>query len=276
MDRPLDDLSALFPLDHYHTPKDHPVSIWDRVLFNSRWPLYLRFISRVLLNSRRQAIKGEYDRRKWVEASLEIMRCIELSGGRFHVEGLDHLRGGEKAVVIVANHMSTLETLVLPALIAGIRPATFIVKKSLVSGPVFGPIMRSRDPVVVGRENPREDLEQVLREGSRRLSSGMSVILFPESTRQKVFDIRKFNSLGIKLARRAGVPVLPLALKTDFWGTGALLRPLGPVHRDKTIYFKFGQALTISGNGHEEHNLCTHFIASQLQEWHHPLLQTAS
>jgi len=201
-------------------------------------------------------------------------KCIELSGGKFHIEGLNHLRGGERSLVIVANHMSTLETLILPALIASIRPATFIVKKSLINGPVFGPIMRSRNPIVVGRENPRQDLEQVLKEGSQRLASGLSIILFPESTRQKTFDIKKFNSLGVKLARKAGVPVLPLALKTDFWGTGAVLRPFGPVRRKKTIHFKFGTPLPISGNGHIEHDICTNFISDQLKNWHHAMNQS--
>ncbi len=265
------DITDFFPDSTYRTPADHPLSSWDRILLRSRWPLYFRFIKRVIRKSRRQALAGQYDRLHWVRSSHEVMDCIELSGGRFVIEGLDHLRGPERAVVIVANHISTLETVVLPAIIAGIRPATFVVKKSLISGPIFGPIMRSRRPIIVGRENPREDLERVLKEGAERLSEGTSVILFPESTRQKNFDPRKFNSLGVKLAKRAGVPIVPLALKTDFWGTGAILRPFGPIYRNKPIHFNFGQAMAVTGNGHEEHRQCLEFISRNLTEWGHPL-----
>lgn len=265
-------IESLFPHNGYQTPKDHPVSLWDRMFLGCRWPLYIRFIRRVVVKSRRLALAGAYDREKWVQSSADVMECIELSGGRFLIEGFDSLRGTEKAVVIVANHVSTLETVVLPALIASIRKATFVVKKSLINGPIFGPIMRSRNPIIVGRKNPREDLERVLKEGTQRLSEGTSVILFPESTRQKSFDPARFNSLGVKLAKRAGVPILPLALKTDFWGTGAILRPFGPIHRNKTIHFAFGQAMPITGNGHEEHRRCLEFIGNRLKEWQHPLL----
>lgn len=264
-------VSPPFPGDVYRTAADRPLSNWDKILLGSRWPLYIRFITRVVLKSRRLALNGEYDRLNWVRASLDIMECIELSGGKFFVEGLDRLRGPEKALVIVANHVGTLETLILPALIAGIRPATFVVKKSLVGGPAFGPIMRSCQPVVVGRENPREDLERVLKEGTEKLLAGTSIILFPESTRQKVFDPKKFNSLGIKLARRANVPILPLALKTDFWGTGTLIRPFGPVRRDSPILFKFGPPMAVTGNGRQEHSDCIEFIRSHLERWQHPV-----
>jgi 1-acyl-sn-glycerol-3-phosphate acyltransferase len=40
--------------------------------------------------------------------------------------------------------MSTLETFVLPYLIAPHRPMTFVVKKSLVEYPVFKHVMRAR------------------------------------------------------------------------------------------------------------------------------------
>ena len=40
------------------------------------------------------------------------------------------------------------------------RPVTFVVKESLETMPIFGPVMRSRKPVTVGRENPREDMQK--------------------------------------------------------------------------------------------------------------------
>ncbi len=61
---------------------------------------------------------------------------------------------------------------------------TFVVKESLVKHPLFGDVMRSRNPIVVGRTDPRKDFEAVMNEGAEKLSKGISIIIFPQSTQQ--------------------------------------------------------------------------------------------
>ena len=163
--------------------------------------------------------------------------------------------------------MSTLETLVLPAIIAPRRRVTYVVKESLVTHPLFGHIMRSRDPIVVGRTDPRKDLEAVLTGGLERLSKGISIIIFPQSTRSPVFKPEDFNSLGVKLAKKAGVKVVPFALKTDFWGQGKIFRGLGKLDRRKPIYIKFGEPFEVTTTGKEENQRIIDFIQFSLDEW---------
>ena len=130
--------------------------------------------------------------------------------------------------------------MVLPAIIAPHREVTFVVKESLVRHPLFGHVMRSRDPIVVGRTDPRKDLETVMNKGPELISKGSSIIIFPQSTRSLVFKPEDFNSLGVKLARKTGVKVIPVALKTDFWGQGKLIKELGPLT---------AKSLSVSGLG---------------------------
>ena len=144
---------------------------------------------------------------------------------------MDKVRAHQGPLVFVSNHMSTLETLVLPGLIRPLKPVTYVVKRKLLGGFFWGPIMRSRNPIAVSRTDPRADLEVVLAEGQARLASGISVIVFPQGTRTQVWKRRAFNSLGIKLASKAGVKVMPVALKTDYWGSSGLFRGFGPVHQ---------------------------------------------
>jgi len=120
---------------------------------------------------------------------------------------------------------------------------------------------------VVGRTDPRKDFEAVMNGGMDRLSKGISVIIFPQSTRSLDFKPEEFNSLGVKLAKKAGVKVVPVAIKTDFWGNGTLVKELGPIDRHKPIHIKFGEPFTIIGNGKEEHQKIIDFIKSSLQEW---------
>ena len=184
----------------------------------------LSFYSRLFLGPVRwlcrRASQGRCDDAAWVYASIWTADLMERMGCPIEVEGMDAINAVDGPCLFVANHMSTLETFMLPGMIRPRRPVTFVVKKSLTTMPFFGAVMRSRDPIVVGRVNPREDLSAVLNGGVERLKKGVSIIVFPQSTRSSVFDERHFNSIGVKLARRAGVPIVPLALKTDAWGQG--------------------------------------------------------
>ena len=192
----------------------------------------------------RKAAKGLCDDSAWVHASLRVTELIERVGCPVSIEGMENISATRGPCVFVANHMSTLETFMLPGIIRPHRAVTFVVKKSLVSLPVFGAVMRSRDPIVVGRTNPREDLTAVLEGGVERLKKGISIIVFPQSTRTPDFDPQHFNTIGVKLARKAGVPVVPLALKTDAWGTGKKLKELGPIKSGLPVRYKLPRPWT--------------------------------
>jgi 1-acyl-sn-glycerol-3-phosphate acyltransferase len=163
--------------------------------------------------------------------------------------------------------MSTLETFTLPGTLVPIRPVTFVVKQSLVDYPIFGHVMRSRDPITVGRTNPREDLKAVLEGGTDRLARGISIVIFPQTTRRPVFDPAEFNSIGVKLAKRAGVPIVPIALKTDAWSNGTLAKDYGPIKPSRTAHFAFGPPLAVTGRGEAEHEEIVRFITRHLIIW---------
>ncbi|HNA79553.1 MAG TPA: lysophospholipid acyltransferase family protein, partial [Turneriella sp.] len=228
--------------------------------------LYAKFVSTVF-KSRKLIDDNRYGNENWAETSRDVMKAIESVGGRFEISGIENLRRAEGPLVIVANHMSALETFVLPCLVTLIKPTTFVVKEKLMRGVFFGKIMKSRDPIVVGRENAREDMEIVLREGERILRGGKSVILFPEGTRQADFKPENFNSLGTKLAKRAGVNILPVALKTDFWSNGRILKGFGPLKRRRRIHIAFGEAMPVEKKEKETHQKIIEFISSKFAAW---------
>lgn len=215
-----------------------------------------------------KARQGKCDDVVWVKGSAWLADIFEGAGGKINVEGLDNLdKIGNGPCVFIANHMSALETFLLPGMIRPLMPVTFVVKKSLTTMPVFGPVMRSRDPVVVGRENPREDLTRVLEEGSARLARGISIVVFPQSTRSLKFEPAHFNSIGIKLALKADVPVLPIALNTAAWGPGWPIKEIARINPDLPARFRFGKPMRITGRGKQEHADICQFIGDTLAGW---------
>jgi 1-acyl-sn-glycerol-3-phosphate acyltransferase len=247
-----------------YTSEPVQVTLLARIL--PSFSFYLQIV-RIVRQASKKARQGSYDTAAWCGSSLATLRALEYVGSRIEVTGLDNFRSLEGPCIFIGNHMSTLETFVLPVLISSFKEATFVVKQSLVEYPVFKYVMRSRNPVTVGRSNPREDLKAVLEGGAERLKAGTSIIIFPQTTRTPVFDPEQFNSIGIKLAKRAGVPVVPIALKTDAWGNGKFLKDFGRIVPAKTVHFAFGNPLRIKDRGSEEHQQITDFITEKLKEW---------
>jgi 1-acyl-sn-glycerol-3-phosphate acyltransferase len=235
-------------------------------LGRSRLVFLVKYLS-IVFATRKSALRGEYNTEAWSDSSQEILRLLEKAGARFEISGINNIRKATKPVVFIGNHMSTLETMVLPGLIAPVTDVTFVVKMSLVRHPVFGPVMRSRNPVALERENPREDFARVMSEGSEILKGGRSIVIFPQGTRHDNFNREEFNTLGVKLAGRNDATIIPLALRTDFWKNGKLVKDLGPFDRSQKVCFRFGKPMKAKGREREAQSEVMEFISENLSAW---------
>ncbi|MBN2644594.1 MAG: 1-acyl-sn-glycerol-3-phosphate acyltransferase [Desulfuromonadaceae bacterium] len=247
----------------YHTPST--AACWPLNLMPT--PGFYVQAFWIVFRAALMAKKGMYIDGDWALSSLRTIRALERCGAELDIRGLEHVQASHEPCVFIGNHMSTLETFALPTLIAPYRRVTFVIKQSLIDYPLFKHVMRSRDPVVVNRSNPREDLKVVLEEGIKRLKQGVSIVVFPQTTRTTEFAPEHFNSIGIKLAQKAGVPVIPLALKTDAWGNGQRLKDFGRIDPSRRIHIEFGAPMAVSGQARDAHQQIIHFIQDRLQQW---------
>lgn len=249
----------------YRSPPRRPflgekIPGWATVLYYTR----LLFL---IARSARVAKRGGFTDGKWCRDAQLVTRFVESVGGRLEIGGLEGFARHPGPFVFIANHMSMLDTFLLPGMILPFHSVTFVVKEALLRYPVFGAIMRAVKPIAVERQNPRKDLKMVLDEGRRLLASNRSVIIFPQATRSVAFNAEAFNTLGVKLARRAGVPVVPVALKTDFQQNGRLIKEMGPVKLKKTVHIQFGPPIQVEGSGQAVHSQVVTFIQQNLSGW---------
>jgi len=235
-----------------------------RLLLRSRLYYVLRFAG-IVFGYWPKARKGRLDLPTWYAAAMDVFRIVENCGGRFTIKGFSHIQSTDGPVVFVANHMSTMETLILPAVIFPFKKPVYVIKDQLLKVPFFREYLNHC--IAVTRQSPSEDFKQVMTRGSQKIARGLSVIIFPQATRKRIFEPEHFNSLGIKLARRNSVPVIPLALKTDFWGEGKLIKDFGPLDVRKTIHLEFGAPIHIHGPGKKEHEQVVSFISDRLGNW---------
>ncbi len=208
-----------------------------------------------------------YTSEQWATDSRTFIQGAESCGLRFIVENTHAFADLPGPCVVAANHMSTMETFALPYILASHRPIAFVLKKSLTTYPIFRHVVNANNPIPVGRTNPREDFATIMEQGQDRLERGYSVIVFPQTTRTPDLNRAAFNTIGIKLAKKAGVPILPLAVKTDAWGVGKLHKDYGTIRPELPVRFCFGDPIPIRGTGKNEHEEVMEFIHWKLSAW---------
>ncbi len=253
---------------NYTSPEDHLPARPLRQGLRAWWRFYVSGLAKALGKGLRVVRRGDFTLKLFSELAYDMTRAVESTGATVSFEGFDALRPLKgQPFVVAANHMSLIETMVLPAGVFAANDMTVVAKRSLTRYPVFGKILASCNPILLDRKNARKDLADTLEQGTALLKSGTSILLFPQGRRSEAFDPRKFNSLGAKLATRAGVPLVPVACKTDFARLGRLLKDFGPIDPSRPVRFACGPVLDPSLPQHELQERCTSHIASALLKW---------
>jgi 1-acyl-sn-glycerol-3-phosphate acyltransferase len=257
----------MFDESSYDTPEDNKPSLLYRLLLGNRFYFYFNNFY-VFFKTGMCARRGELDAEHQIYYSNQNFRLVESCGGKIHLKGLDNLRKLKgKPVILLGNHMSLLETALFHSIVRPSLDFTFVIKRTLFKVPFFGDIMLALQAIPVTRQDPRQDLKMLLREGKYLVKNGKSIIMFPQGTRSENFSPEAFGSIGIKLARAAKVDVMPFALKTNFLKNGKILRDLGPVCPENHVYFEFGEPIKVEGNGKEANQQVIEFVSSRLEKW---------
>jgi len=141
---------------------------------------------------------------------------------RLSVEGREKLpwRG---AAVLVANHLSMLDILVLYALF---RPFKWVAKAELFRVPFVGWNMAINDYVPIWR-GERESIRRMMDRCRAHLARGTPVMLFPEGTRSRDGRLQSFKDGAFRLAVEADCPIIPIAVTGTFDSlpkTGLIIR----------------------------------------------------
>lgn len=141
-----------------------------------------------------------------------LFRALDL---RIDIRGAEHVPTTGGAVLAV-NHISYLDFILAGY---GAHPAKrlvrFMAKEEIFRNKIAGPLMRGMKHISVDRSAGKESYEKAL----AALRSGEVVGIFPEGTTGRSYVVNTVKSGAIRLARAAGVPLIPMAL----WGTQRLL-----------------------------------------------------
>ncbi|MEE7559913.1 MFS transporter, partial [Xanthomonas sp. Kuri4-2] len=131
---------------------------------------------------------------------------------RLRPQGIEKSVPDEGAALIVCNHVSYMDALILSATIP--RPVRFVMYYRIFNIPVMSWIFRTAKaiPIAGARENPAL-MQRAFDEIDAALADGELVCIFPEGALTRDGAIAPFKSGVEKILARRPVPVVPMALR---------------------------------------------------------------
>ncbi len=136
-------------------------------------------------------------------------RVCRLLGVRIHVEG-EIVR--DRAALLVANHTSWLDILVLSA----VAPVSFVAKKEVGGWPGVATLARLQRTIYVDRER-RSEVGEAAAEMLARLALGEAIVLFAEGTSSdgnRVLPFRSSLFAAAKPSARSGASAVEAVAQT--------------------------------------------------------------
>ncbi len=177
-------------------------------------------------------------RRRSARASARL--ALALTGLTPQVKGLHYL-AGRGPVIVVVNHASYLDALILTAVL----PARFayVSKQELLRKPAAGIPLRRLDSAFVERFDSVRSVEDA-RGLEERARAGESLVFFPEGTFQIQPELLPFRLGAFVVAARTGTPIVPVTLT----GTRTLLRGEELRPHYSVLQMQVGAPLLAAGN----------------------------
>jgi len=156
---------------------------------------------------------------------LIVAAADRVCGIRYRVLGREKLP--PPPFIVLAKHQSAWETLAFQRIFP---PQVWVVKRELLRIPFFGWGLAMLSPIAIDRSSRQRALNQMLEQGSERLSSGYCIVIFPEGTRVTPGERRKYHPGGALLAARTGTPIVPVAHNSGtVWRRNAFLKYPGTI-----------------------------------------------
>ena len=139
---------------------------------------------------------------------LGFGKVLFLSGIKKKVIGVERVPK-DQPVLFIFNHRGFFDVIMafytVPVL------SGFVSKKEIAKVPGLRIWMKFINCVFLDRENPREGIKAILK-GIENIKSGISMFISPEGTRYSGEGLLEFKPGSLKMAEKAGCPIVPVAI----------------------------------------------------------------
>lgn len=172
-------------------------------------------------------------------ATLWVARTYQVLAGylerhvmnlQCEVRGYEHVPKDHGHYLVAAKHQSAYETMKLLTLF---NDPTIILKKELLSLPIFGWFLKKLEVIAIDRSNREQSVSSLIDGAKKMQVNNRPIVIFPQGTRVAVdVDTNKKPYKGgiVKLYGATGLPIIPMALNTGlYWPRNAFWKKSGTV-----------------------------------------------
>jgi 1-acyl-sn-glycerol-3-phosphate acyltransferase len=167
-------------------------------------------------------------------------RLLSIFEIKVEVTGLDTYLVNQKKYLMVANHISWMDIIVIQS----IKPCIFVAKSDVASWPLFGWVAQMTGTIFIKRDKV-SDIKKALKKMKRRLIK-RSVCIFPEGTSTSGRYLLPFKSNLFQSSIDTNKSILPLCLryeqnntysdKAAFVDDMSLVDSINKIKQEKDIY----------------------------------------
>ena len=180
----------------------------------------------------------------WPKLNLKLAES--LVGIKFELNGSHILdRNLNSNVILCSNHQSTWETFFIASHLK--KPVCFIFKRELLFIPFFGWGIFLLDMIHINRKAGRNAIQTIINEAPKQFALGRWLVFFPEGTRVRLLEKKRYKIGAAVIATELNVPIIPIAHNAGkFWGKNAFIKKPG------TISVKIGDEIFPNGKSPDQ------------------------
>lgn len=188
--------------------------------------------------------KKEYRRHIFRIMQDLSQKMMDSAGATMVVKGKENLPK-KGPVVYMATHKGLFDSPVMALVVENDFPI-FIGKDETKKMPVIGKWFDATGSIYLARDDMKQSLQAILK-GIDELKNGQSIVIFPEGSRMKGKEMGTFKAGSFKLATKANVPIVPIAIQN----THKILEEKGKIQKT-TVYVNIGKPVDVASLTPEE------------------------
>ena len=211
-------------------------------------------------------IIGKFNPRLRDISSLRIVQgafriVILLSGVKLTVIGEEHIPKDE-AVLYIGNHRSYFDIVLTYARCRNLTG--YVAKKEMLNIPLLSRWMKFLHCLFLDRSDIREGLKTIL-QAVEQVKSGISVMIFPEGTRNKndsELELLPFHEGSFKIAVKSGCPIIPVSITNS----SALFEDHFPFVKAVPVIIEYGAPIYPKDLPREEQKFIGKYVQSLITD----------
>ena len=172
--------------------------------------LLVGIICALFVDKTKDCKKSEWIYRFYAACIIYIVKHIMRI--KLHISGEELLP--DRNFLLVGNHRSAFDPILEMGYLSKYNLG-FVAKKELFDIPIIGRIMHKRFCLSLDRDNPRSELQTVLKAIETIKSGVASIGIYPEGTRNTTDTLLPFKVGAFKIAQKAECPIVVAVIRNS-------------------------------------------------------------